>query len=314
MGYSDRVRTGSYNLAAKVLLMTACVVLLGGQCVFGGGITSAAKRSLARAYMAYGNYDKALPLAEQALYMEIVKGDNEEQLAWCYGDIAYIYKNTGHLEKAATACKESLRLQRVAYFDTHPYIAYTLKTLSGIRREQRDLRAAKDTLDEAISIMLETNKVDSQTMAPYYVEYAKIYASDGDYEQSLAYYNKSMKLINGSYGKQHLYTAKVMNGLAELHVWRGEYDEASRVVSAAISIQEDIYGSEHHLLAPAWLIQASIHQGQGRDIQAAMLMQKAMAVVLKTGDKNALAMLNNKIETIKSIGQHSKPVLVTSLN
>jgi tetratricopeptide (TPR) repeat protein len=314
MGYNDRVKAYSNNFAAKVLLMVACVALVASQCVFGAASTSASKRSLARIYMSNGNYDKALPLAEQALYMEIVKGDNEEQLAWCYGDIAYIYMNMGHLKKAANACNESLRLQKLAYFDTHPYIAYTLKTLSGIQREQRDFQSAKDSLDQAISIMLETNKVDNQTMAPFYVEYAKIYCADGNYEQSLAYYNKSMKLINASYGKKHLYTAYVMNGLAELHVWRGDYDEASKTVSAALAIQERIYGSEHHLLAPAWLIQASIRQGQGNDIEAAMLMQKAITVVSKTGDENAVAMLNNKIEKIKLFGQESRPVLVTSLN
>ena len=45
-------------------------------------------RSMARIYMAYGEYAKAQPLAEKALNLAKMKGASDSELAMCFIDLA----------------------------------------------------------------------------------------------------------------------------------------------------------------------------------------------------------------------------------
>ncbi|MHC4159858.1 MAG: tetratricopeptide repeat protein, partial [Planctomycetota bacterium] len=129
-------------------------------------------RSMARVYMAFGDYTKALTLAEQALTMARAKNVSDSELALCVIDLAYIYDNQGRLSEAEKMCELGLKLQQKAYYEKHPYIAYTLRTLSSIYQKQGKYRDARLVLERAIAIMLDSHSADDKAMAPFKVEVA----------------------------------------------------------------------------------------------------------------------------------------------
>lgn len=260
--------------------------------------SSKSLRSLARVYMAYGNYDKAMPIAEKALILARSSLDNEAEISSCYGDLAYLYRNLGDYERSEKMCKEGLRIQKLAYFDTHPYVAYSLKTLSGIYRDQRKFKEAENSLTEAFAIMLDTHGPDEHSMAPFYVEFAKLHAEKRDFALAEQYYNKSLTLIYKSYGPEHIYTAGVLNNAAEYYILCGKFNKAKTLADQALSIQEKVYGNDHHLLTSTWLTLATISQAHGNDIAATTLINKAFTAVTKTGDTIAIAKLNRKLAEI----------------
>ena len=69
-------------------------------------------RSMARVYMAYGEYAKAQPLAEKALTLAKRKGTSDSELAMCLIDLATLYKNQGKLVDAEKMCELGLKLQK----------------------------------------------------------------------------------------------------------------------------------------------------------------------------------------------------------
>jgi tetratricopeptide (TPR) repeat protein len=265
-------------------------------------------RVMARIYMAHGQYTKAQPLAEQALELAQKRNVSNQELSLCLLDLAYVYNNQGKFDEAEKMCKLGLALQEKIYYQTHPYIAYTLRTLSSIYQGQHRYEDAHQALDRAMSIMLENFPADDPVFAPLQVDFAKLLVAEGKLEQAEDYYNKALETINQIYGPDHLYTATVVGSLAELYVLQARYEQAESLINKALAVQERVYGPDHHLVAPAWITRAEICRSKGDYTGAENLIKKALAVVKKTGNTEEIARLQQRIEKVRAIKPDFGPV------
>lgn len=256
-------------------------------------------RSMARVYMAYGDYAKARPLAEQAFVSANSGNVPDSELSMCMIDLAYLYTNQNRLDEAEQLCSTGLSLQEKIYTKDHPYVAYTLRILSEIYRNQERFEQAWITIDKAMTIMLACHPADEPVIAPFKINMAELAAAEGDFDSAENYYLQALNLIGDSYGIDHLYTANVLGGLAELYTTQGRFAEAEPLINHARAVQEIVYGSEHYLVAPAWLTTAKICQAKGNYMEAERLLHKAAAAVEKTGDITASAKLQQRIEQIR---------------
>ena len=234
-----------------------------------------ALRSMARIYMACGDYAKAQPLAEQALIMAKDTNASDAELCSSLIDLAYLYKDIGKFEDAESMCSLGLRLQEKVYYKDHPYIAYTLRILSDIYQGQGRYTEAQLTLDRAMDVMLKSHPADEPVMAPFLVDKAKLLAAQNDFAESEIYYQKALNLINNSYGPDHLYTATVLGNVASLYVQQERYAEAEALITRTLEIQEKVYGPNHRFLAPTWVTMSKIYKARGDDAKAQELLQKA---------------------------------------
>ena len=256
-------------------------------------------RTMARIRMAYGDYTKAQPLAEQALSLAKRNNASNSEIAMCLIDLAILYKNQNKLVDAEKMCVLGLQLQEKALYKNHPYTAYTLRSLSSIYQQQTRYNEAADALDKAITVMLDSHGKNDKAMAPFFVDIAKLNTARGNLEKSEIYYEKAMSLINISYGPNHLYTATVLSGLAQLYTAQGRYSEAETVINRALATQEKIYGSNHHLIVPSWLTKAKLCQINGDRTEAENLIRRALAAVEKTGNAALLAKVELDIRKIR---------------
>jgi len=256
-------------------------------------------RSMARVYMAYGEYAKAQPLAEQALTLAKRNGASNSELAMCLIDLATLYKGQNNLSDAEEMCELGLKLQEKALYRNHPYVAYTLRTLSSIYSLQTKYSQAESTLDKAMSVMLDSHSANDKAMAPFFVDIGKLNVAQGRLGEAEDYYKKAMSLINSSYGPNHLYTANVLGDIAKLYTLQGRYSEAEKMINRTVATQEKVYGSDHHLIAPSWLTKAKVCRIKGDRIKAERLIRRALAAVEKTGNTAALAKLEQDVRDIR---------------
>jgi tetratricopeptide (TPR) repeat protein len=256
-------------------------------------------RSMARVYMAYGEYAKAKPLAEKALTQARAEGAADSELAMCLIDLATLYTYQGKLADAEEMCKLGLTLQKKTLYKNHPYLAYTSRTLSSIYYEQGEYSKAKSALDEAVVIMLDIHSADDKAMAPFYVDMAKVLAAQANLEQAESYYQKAMLLINASYGPNHLYTANVLADIAKLYTLQGKYSQAEELIDRAIAAQEKTYGTNHHLVSASWLTKAKICQEKGNFAQAEQLINKSLSAIEKSGNPAAIAKFQKDAKDIR---------------
>ena len=260
-------------------------------------------RSIARIYMSYGDYAKAQPFAEQALTLAKKTNASESESYLCLTDLAYLYKNQNKLTDAEKMCKLGLKLQKKVLYDKHPYVAYTLRTLSSIYKEQGRYKEAGSALDKAVTIMLDSHTEGDCAFIPFWVDIAKLLVAQGDFKKAESYYQRAMPLINNNFGPDHLYTARVLANLAELYILQERYFEAESSIDRALATQQKAYGTKHHFIVPVLLTKARICQAKEDYDQAEKLFQKALTVVKKTGNLTKIVKLQQRVKEIRANGQ-----------
>jgi tetratricopeptide (TPR) repeat protein len=233
-------------------------------------------RSMARIYMAYGEYAKAQRLAEEALIQARKQEASNAELATCLIDLGTLYSLQGRLGEAEQMCNWGLQLQKKTLFDKHPYIAQTLRTLSTIYRRQERFGKAKRALDDAIGIVLHRHKQQDEEMAPFHVDMAKLLVAEGKLAEAEGYYTKAIAGIKATYGVEHLCTANVLAGMAELYELQGRYSEAEDLIEKALTVQERMYGPDHHLLISSLLTGVRICRATGDYKQAEKYINRAV--------------------------------------
>jgi len=257
-------------------------------------------RTMARIYMAYGEYAKAQPLAEKALILAKRRCESDSELAMCLIDLATLYKYQNKLNDAEKMCELGLELQKKALYESHPYVAYTLRISGSIYQEQGKYRKARSALDKAVAIMLESHTENDKALAPFWVDIASLLVAKGDFKEAESYYNKAITLINISYGPDHLYTANVLGGVAKLYTLQGKYDEAEELIDLVVATQERIYGPDHHLIAPSWLTKARVCRAKGNYVRSEKLIEKALDSVRKTGNMAIFTKLEGRVKEIRA--------------
>jgi tetratricopeptide (TPR) repeat protein len=274
-------------------------------------LSSKTLRAMARVYMAYGEYKKAQPLAEQALTLAKSRGEPDSELSMCLIDLATLYKSQDKLLEAGNLCEQGLKLQEQTLYRGHPYVAYTLRTLGSIYTEQGNYIKATNAMEKAMAIMLESHTENDKALAPFWVDIAAILVAKGDYKEAESYYKKAMALINISYGPDHLYTANVLGFIAKLYTLQGRHDDAEELIDRTIAKQESIYGPEHHLIAPSWLTKARICHAKGNYNKSDKFFEKALSSVRKSGNMGLFTKLEQRIEEIRTNKQSiSRPVAI----
>lgn len=264
-------------------------------------LSSRTLRAMARIYMAYGEYAKAQPFAERALIAAKANDSCDLETARSLIDLAYLYNEQGKLEDAEKMCTLGLQLQQKLYYEKHPYIAYTLMTLSSIYQARDKYDQAESALDKAMSIMLESHTPDSVALIPFQVSFGKLLTAQGQFEKADTYYQSAMILINNSYGPDHLYTAIVLGSIARLYTLQERYTEAEELINRAVATQEKFYGPDHHLVAASWLTKARLCQIRGNRTESNELIEKALSAVKKSGNMTILAKMKQRAEKILSV-------------
>ena len=311
----------SQRQLVKIILFVFIITILnlgssasGSPVVYKKNSTGKIYRVMARAYMAYGEYAKAMPLAEKALGLAQKQKAGDEELANCLGDLSYIYLNLDRFADAEKFSRLSIELQKKFYYDRHPYVAYSLRNLAAIYQGQGRFADANDAMQEAFAIMLESHPADAAVFAPFEVDYARLLVAEGKLQQAEQYYNKAMELISQTYGEDHLYSAAVTANVAELYTLQGRYSEAEPLVNKSQALQERYYGRENHLIAPAYLTKAAICRAKGNTAESDSFIQMARNSIQKTGNDRAIEKLEQKIVSVRQVKADTSAPVVKLIN
>jgi len=265
-----------------VLLLLNNSIVVGNEVKPGGKqVSSKTLRTMARVYMAYGEYEKAQPLVEQALTLARKTNIPDYELAMCLIDTACLYKKQNKLTSAEKMCEQGLELQQKLLCKNHPYTAYTLRILSSIYREQNKLYQARSVLEKATTIMRSYHTEDDYAMVSLEIDTAKLLVVQGRLKEAESHYSHILATIN-KYSPDHFYKASILEDMAELYLQQGKYTEAEPLIDQALSMKEKVYGSEHHLLVAALFIKAGVEREKGNYAESENFIQRALAIAEKS--------------------------------
>lgn len=253
-------------------------------------------RSMARLYMAFGEYDKAQPLVERALATAKNADTPDYELAMCLIDAAYLYKNQNNLNNAQAMCEQGLELQQRCIDKDHPYMAYTLRILSSIYQQQGKSSEAMSALDKAEAVILANQIEDDFVAIPLMIDRAKLLAARGRIAEAYTNYRQALSIMD-KYYPEHFYKVSICDDFAQFLISQGKYAEAEPLINDSIGMKEKAYGAEHHLLVPTLFLKACIEQEKGNHSACETFIHRALTAVKKTDNISKIveAQLNAKM-------------------
>jgi len=302
--------------AAVFFVFLLSLVLLNCSTAFGlktRRISSQTLRSMARIYMAFGEYEKAQPLVEQALTLANQKNDPDYECAMCLIDTACLYENQNKLASAEKMCEQGLRLQQEFLYENHQYIACTLRILSSIYRRQGKLRQAEDALEKAAAILRVDHTEDDYAMVSLEADIAKLLVAQGKLDEAENRYCHVLAVIN-KYDPDNFSKAGVLEDLAELYLTREKYDQADPLINQVLAMKEKIYGPKHHLLIQTLFTKAGIEREKGNFAQSEECIHKALATAEKTNNLTRIVQSQRRAQEIRSDKISTDKLLAKAVN
>lgn len=265
-------------------------------------------RSMSRAYMAFGKYDKAHVLAQRALEQSRSKDVEIEEAALCLIDMGTVCGYQGNLKQARYYLLRGVELQKEALFDDHPYVAHTLRMLSDVYRREQNLEMSEEILSQSIQIMLNHCDLQSKEMSPFILESAKLQFAKGQLQDALNNFQTALDLYEQNYGFNHLMTANVLENIAELNIELGDINRANQIMSRSLAIKTKIFGRYNPMLIDSWLQMARICKYQGKIERCEYYLAKSTETSSQTHDIVKMTKVYEQVKQIRKSG------LVASLN
>ena len=245
-------------------------------------------RSKARAYMAFGKYEKAHSVAAQALQRGRSGVVDTGEMALCLIDMGTVCSYEGLLTQSRQYLEEGIELQKKALSEDHPYVGHTLRMLSDICLRQGDLDRAEAILSEAIAVMLGHYDLESKEMAPFIFESANLQFEKGLLTRAQDNYRIALDTYEAFYGSQHLMTANVLEKMARIPIILNDFEQAGQLMDQSLKIKTRIYGRYHPRLIDTWLTMAKLLKQQGQNERCEYYLAKSTETVSAT--RNAVAM------------------------
>jgi len=259
-------------------------------------------RSMARAYMAFGKYEKAHTLAGKAVQQAQAEGVERGELALCMIDMGTVCSYEGSLSRARNYLEKGVSLQQEALSKDHPYVAQTLRLLSDVYRQQGDLKESERVLSNAVRIMLDHCDVESKEMAPFILEAGNLKYEQGQLDIALDNYQKALDIYTQSYGSNHLMTANVLEKMARLYLVKNEPGQAGSFMQESLKIKNHIYGRYHPQLIDSWLEMARICRYQGQRERCEYYLAKSKEIASQSRNAITMARIYKEIEQIRTEG------------
>jgi tetratricopeptide (TPR) repeat protein len=267
-------------------------------------------RSMARAYMAFGNYEKAHTVAAKALRQGRSQKTDPGEMALCLIDMGTVCSYEGLLTQARQRFEEGVQLQKEALFEDHPYVAHTLRMLSDVCQRQGDLEQAETVLSQAIGIMLNRYDLQSKEMAPFILESANLQFGKGELDRAHDNYQTALDIYEQSYGSKHLMTANVLDKMARLHSVQNNAEEAGQLMSESLKIKTRIYGRYHPQLIDSWLAMARLYKQQGQPERCEYYLAKSTETVSNTRNAVTMARVYEQVNQIRKQGLIASAITV----
>lgn len=190
---------------------------------------AASLNNMGNLYLQMGNHQRAEALFLEAMAVYDTEAKKKKQN---YGGLlhslsaVYLYQNK--LEKAESLLNEALTVQRQAIGEKHPDYAYSLINLGTIYLHQKAYGKAEKVFYEALDNM--ANALGESSPDFGFVSYSlgELYRQMGQYDRSLAFYNKTSAIFDEKIGLEHPYQSQLRQSLALLEWEYGTRSEAVR--------------------------------------------------------------------------------------
>jgi CHAT domain-containing protein/predicted negative regulator of RcsB-dependent stress response len=204
------------------------------------------------AYVAnYSNrYDDALAYLDRSLMLQqrycSPSGRFNAQNEYLRG---VIFLRKGEYESARVALSRAYNIQTTGSQIPPVDRAVTTYTLGVVDDASGRYSSAMGRYAEALQLLTSNQKGESQFAATAYHCMSVSSRSLGEFEAAAAYEHKSLALLEGLYGHQHLAVSSALAQLGDIYTWQGDYVPAREHYQEALAIMRRLLEPGHSSIA-----------------------------------------------------------------
>jgi serine/threonine protein kinase len=234
-------------------------------------------RTMAASYVALGLYDRARPLAEEALRLRqetfparsVEVADSMDQL----GEILRLEADYAHAEPLLRA---ALAARRAALAPDDPAVIDSLGHLGRLLEDRGEFAAAESLLRDALAATERRFGLDSTQSARRLDDFASNQSDLGREKTALELLRRALGIRETKLGRGAPEVAASLETLGARLDAAGDYGEAVADLERALAIRRRIYGAAHPLVATTELALASVYEDQERLDDAERAAQGAL--------------------------------------
>ena len=160
---------------------------------------------------------------------------------------------------------------------------------------------------QAIAQYFSAQQTQQESLASLYHNIAFVYHAQGDYSQTLVFYQKDLAIREKVLGKEHPDTATTYNDLAGVYYAKGDYPQALVFYEKSLVIREKVLGKELPDTATTYNNIAGVYRAQGDYPKALAGYQKALVIrekVLGKQHPDTATTYNNIAGVYRAQGDH----------
>ncbi|MCD4729632.1 MAG: tetratricopeptide repeat protein [Bacteroidales bacterium] len=176
--------------------------------------------------------------------------NKSEMLSSIYNDLGGVYHSKNLFDKAIRFYKKSLNIKLKTFGkDYHSDIAITYNNIGLSYESIGKYDTAVIYIQQALSILKNTKKVDNLYLASTYNNLGYVNESKGDIDKAIEYYYQALSIFLHIYEDNHPYLASIFINIGSIHGLNGKYDTALSFFNKALPISLNAYGNEHPVIA-----------------------------------------------------------------
>jgi tetratricopeptide (TPR) repeat protein len=207
---------------------------------------AALMHTMSSVYVALGLYDKALPLAEEALKLRRQSlGSEHPDVAASLNSLANVLSYKGEYAEAEALYREALAMQRKLFGNEHPDVAASLNNLALVLDDKGDYAGAETLHREALVMYRKLLGNEHADVAMSLDNLAKVLDHKGDYSGAEALFRQALAMSRKLLGNEHPNVAASIDNLANVLDDKGDYAGAEALHREALAMYRKLLGNEH---------------------------------------------------------------------
>lgn len=239
--------------------------------------------TVATTYAALGLYDRAQPLAEQALLLRRQNlAANDVELADSLDELGQIYTQKADYARAEPMLLEALSLRRAQLGDAAAATIDSLGNLGELQQNRGDFQAADATFGAALQAAQRRYGEDAVETARRLDDYATNLDNLGKKPEALAAYQRALAIREKNLGANDADVATSLHNIGTYYDEAGDNGEAIKSLERALAIRRQLFGAEHPLVGFTELALAGVYGTQDRVEDSEKIATDALTIFRHT--------------------------------
>jgi tetratricopeptide (TPR) repeat protein len=186
-----------------------------------------------------------------------------------------------------------------------------LRVFAVLSSQERTHIILPNYLLDAIEEIINEASWTTELAAPLWARLGSVYRARGNYDKAVAFYEKTIKVEEEKFGKEHPETAITYDNLASVYLAKGNHEKAMEFYEKALNIKEDKLGKDHPATATTYNNLILVYKDTGDYDRAIKFGEKALKITeekLGKDHPDAAATYNNLALVYLTKGDYDKAI------